>query len=109
MFIHRRRGWEIPESQATPEQAVRGRAAWLESQGLNRRAVLGAAAGAAVLAAAAPARAQFFGNLFGSGGPPAKKPELKPLPATHNARYDAKRALTKEEVATGYNNYYEFS
>ncbi|OJY63367.1 MAG: mononuclear molybdenum enzyme YedY [Rhodospirillales bacterium 70-18] len=96
MFIHRRRGWEIPESQATPEQAVRG-----------RRGVLAGLAGAAGLVAAAPARAAWFSSLVG-GGEPAKPVALAPLPAPHNARYDPKRLLTNEGVATSYNNYYEF-
>jgi len=108
MFIHRRRGWEIRESQVTPEPLVRGRAAWLQSAGLNRRAVLGGAAGAVALAVAAPAKAAFFSGLFGSGGPAPKPPELAPMPAPQNARYQPGRALTKEEVATHYNNYYEF-
>lgn len=109
MFIHRRRGWEIRESQVTPEEAVRGRAAWLQQAGLNRRAVLGGTAGAAALAIAAPAKASFLSGLLGgSSAPPVKAPELAPMPAPQNARYKAERALTTEQVATHYNNYYEF-
>ena len=113
MFIHRRRGWEIRESRVTPEAVVRDRAAWLNkvglgSAGLNRRAVLGGAAGAVALGAAPPASAAFFSGLFGGGGPAPKPPELAAMPAPQNTRYQAGRALTAENVATHYNNYYEF-
>jgi sulfoxide reductase catalytic subunit YedY len=93
MLIRRRRGWEIPEAQATPEAAVTG-----------RRALLAAAAGVAGAAAVGtPAEAQW--RLFGSDPPPAP---LKPLVAPRNAKYDGGRPLTPEADATSYNNYYEF-
>jgi sulfoxide reductase catalytic subunit YedY len=93
MLIQRRRGWEIPDREATPETAM-----------LGRRGLLGAAAGAGVLATtAAPARAW---SLFGGSSPPPV--ELKPLTAPRNAKYDGGRPLTDEREATTYNNYYEF-
>ncbi len=96
MFIHRRRGWDIPESQATPEAAVLGR----------RTALAGAAvAGAGVLAGGRPARAW---SLFGGGGGNAPAAVLKPLTAPRNPKYVGGRALTEEREATNYNNYYEF-
>jgi sulfoxide reductase catalytic subunit YedY len=102
MLIRRRRGWEIPESQVTPEGAA-----------LRRRAVLGGAAlggvalGAALAGVARPAGAF---SLFGGGeqAPKAAAP-LKPLPAPRNTRYDGGRPLTDEKAATHYNNYYEFT
>ena len=95
MLIHHRRGWEIPEREATPEAAV-----------LGRRAMLGVAAGAGLIAAGAgPARAW---SLLGSGAPAAAPAVLKPLTAPRNARYDAGRPITDEKSATTYNNYYEF-
>lgn len=99
MLIQRRKGWEIPEREASPEALVRAP---------GRRALLGAAAGAAALSAT-PARAQWLSGLFGGNAPPAKMQELKPLPAARNPKYTVKRALTKEQVATSYNNFYEFS
>jgi sulfoxide reductase catalytic subunit YedY len=93
MFVHRRRGWEIAPSKATPEAVV-----------LGRRGLIGAAAGAGILAASArPAGA--WSLLGGSKAPPVV---LKPLTAPRNARYDAGRAITDEHEATSYNNYYEF-
>lgn len=88
MLIKRRRGWEIPESQATPEAIF-----------LNRRQIV-AGLGMAGLAAAIPfapsARAQANGIAA----------EL--YPAKRNPAYTLDRELTEEKVATSYNNFYEF-
>ena len=93
MFVHRRRGWEIAQTKATPEAVV-----------LGRRGLIGAATGAGILAVGArPARA--WSLLGGSKAPPVV---LKPLTAPRNARYEAGRAITAEREATNYNNYYEF-
>ena len=73
MFIHRRKGWEIPESQVTPASMV-----------LERRSVLAALAGSALVA----------------GGTRAD--------AAPNPRFIAGRALTPEADSTTYNNFYEF-
>ena len=81
MQIHRRRGWEIPDSQITPREAV-----------LSRRAIMAAGAG---MLAMPPAMAQ-------SGAVP-------PLPQhSRNERFAPGRALTAEREATTYNNFYEF-
>lgn len=93
MFVHRRRGWEIPESEATPEAVV-----------LGRRAALGAAAGAGMLVAGAGAARAW--SIFGATKLP--EVELKPLAAPRNPRYEGGRPLTDEREATSYNNYYEF-
>jgi sulfoxide reductase catalytic subunit YedY len=94
MFIRRRRGWEIPEGETTPEYVM-----------MTRRAVAGftLGAGAAVVASGGPARAW---SLLGGAKPPPVV--LKPLTAPRNARYDAGRPITAEGEATTYNNYYEF-
>jgi methionine sulfoxide reductase catalytic subunit len=79
MFVHIRRGWELPESAATPEDLVLGR----------RRALAGLGAGLAVTATARRARAQEA--------------------LTPNPRFPPGRDITPERDATTYNNYYEFS
>jgi sulfoxide reductase catalytic subunit YedY len=79
MLIARRRGWELPESAATPEALA-----------LGRRAVL---AGSAALALGGPALAA---EVAGGAAP-------------RNPKYDGGRPLTAEKDATTYNNYYEFS
>lgn len=90
MHIIRRRGWEIRESQATPEHVF-----------LNRRALIG---GAAALAAAAAlpggALAQRVADL--------PDPTADLYPAKKNEKYVLDRPLTPEKIATTYNNFYEF-
>jgi methionine sulfoxide reductase catalytic subunit len=85
MLIRRKKGWEIPESAATPEAAF-----------LDRRAYL---TGSAALAAAiaAPVAAQ------------EADPSAGLYPARQNARYQlGGREITAESVNANYNNFYEF-
>ena len=83
MLIRRRKGWEIPESQATPEALF-----------LNRRKLL-LGLGAAGIAGYAgnPARAHTAAELY---------------PAKQNPAFVPGRELTDEKLATTYNNFYEF-
>jgi sulfoxide reductase catalytic subunit YedY len=86
MLIKRRRGWEIPESQATPEAMF-----------LNRRHIVAGLGMAGLIAAGLrPAKAQAAGIAA----------EL--YPAKRNPAYTLDRELTEEKVATSYNNFYEF-
>jgi sulfoxide reductase catalytic subunit YedY len=85
MLIRTRRGWEIPESHATPEAVA-----------INRRTILGLAGGAAIAGGAAPAAAQ-------------QAAAVPPLPpAMRNPRYRVDRPITPEREVTTFNNYYEF-
>ena len=90
MHVIRRRGWEIPESQATPEHIF-----------LNRRALI---AGAASIAATAVlpggANAQRVADV--------PDPTADLYPAKRNEKYVLGRDLTPEKTATSYNNFYEF-
>ncbi len=91
MVVHRRRGWEIAEREATPEAAF-----W------NRRAVM---AGGAALLAATPALAQ---RVVPPVGPAQTGPTVAhPFPL-NQAFVDPGRPLTGEDIATTYNNFYEF-
>ncbi len=97
MLIKRRRGWEIPESQATPEHLV-----------ANRRTIMKAAGAGAMLLPGA-AQAQFWRR----GEPadpwarnPAEVPDLPP--SMRNTRYAAGRAISPERDAITFNNFYEF-
>lgn len=89
MNILRKRSWEIPESQATPEEVF-----------LNRRSVLAGLAGAGALVAG------------GVGLPRAAFAETDPsahlYPAKRNEAYTVDRELTPEDVASKFNNFYEF-
>lgn len=104
MAIKRKKGWEIPESAATPEATFFTR----------RRTVLGGIAGAAAVSAGAglwtmaerrPAEAT---PQLAAASPPAADPSADLYPAMRNMRYRVDRPLTDEKVATTYNNFYEF-
>ena len=86
MLIKRPRGWELPESAATPEAAF-----------LNRRALMTGAMGL-IGASALPrlARAQ------------EADPTADLYPAPRAERFTLDRPLTEESVAANYNNFYEF-
>jgi len=90
MLIRNRRGWELPESAATPESVF-----------LNRRALLkGMGLGAIGLSA------------LGLSGQVQAEDELIPTadmyPAAPNLRYRVERDITEEDVNLTYNNFYEF-
>lgn len=86
MHVTRRHGWEIPEHRATPEGVF-----------LDRRALLGGAAGLAVASLLAPGRA------FAAADPTSDL-----YPATRNPAFTLDRALTPEKYSADYNNFYEF-
>ena len=90
MHVIHRRGWELAEHQATPEDVF-----------LNRRGVL-AGAGAAAAAAFIPgsAAAQRLTDL--------PDPSAALYPVKRNAKYLLDRPITDEVVNTTYNNFYEF-
>ena len=96
MLIRIRRGWEIPESQATPENI------FLERRRLLKSAAAGSLllGGAGVLAACDDVPAA---QAQGDGDPSAKL-----YPVARNERYTLDRPITDETLATTYNNYYEF-
>jgi sulfoxide reductase catalytic subunit YedY len=90
MRVIARRGWEIPQRLATPEHVF-----------LNRRAFLGATAGAAALAMSPQlALAQRIADL------PDPTKDLYPF--KRNAKYALDRPVTDEAINGAYNNFYEF-
>ncbi len=91
MLVKVKRGWELPESAATPEHVFRDR----------RRLIQGLAAGPILLA---------LGGVSGvrPGHAAAADPSSAFYPAPPNPRYELDRPLTTEEWATSYNNFYEF-
>ena len=93
MNIIRRRGWEIPESLATPEHLV-----------FSRRRLLAAGVGAGALALtprlAAAQRKSDAANMA--------DPTADLYPAKHNDTYKLDRPVTAEKINDDYNNFYEF-
>jgi len=91
MHIIHRRGWEIPEREATPEPLA-----------FNRRAFLlgGASALAALPVAAQAQRVADLDNL--------PDPTADLYPAKRNEKYKLDRPLTAEKINDNYNNFYEF-
>jgi sulfoxide reductase catalytic subunit YedY len=95
MLIRIPRGWELPDSAATPEPVFLAR----------RRFVAGLAAGS-ILAAApvgrkARAEVPWTDSL-------AEDPSASRYPVNRNLRYRVERPITDEEVNGTYNNFYEF-
>jgi sulfoxide reductase catalytic subunit YedY len=88
MLIGRRRGWELRESEATPEAVF-----------YRRRELLKAVAAGAILAPG------LLSSLAAAAG---EDPSAELYPAKQNPRYVLDRPLTDEKLATSYNNFYEF-
>jgi len=97
MLIRRRKGWELKESDVTPEEL------FFQRPSLNRRRLLGTLAGG-VAAAALPPSA-FVSPAYAEGGGEVAGGLY---PAKQNALYTVDRPLTKPIDATSYNNFYEF-
>ena len=87
MLDHRRRGWEIPASETTPEAIF-----------LNRRAFV-AGSVAALGVAGLPRRALADEAVPNAGLYPAKR----------NPAYSLDREVTPEKINLHYNNFYEFT
>lgn len=93
MHIRRKRGWELPESVATPEAVY-----------LNRRDFAkGLAAGPVLLALGAGV----VGDTHDAAAADAD-PSAKLYPFKRNDTYKLDRPLTPADLVTSYNNYYEF-
>src|SRR5438477_1773764 len=94
MLIRRKRGWEIPEREATPEAVYNDRRRLLKAIGLG-------AIGAAV--AAVP-----FASLAEAAAQPAEDPSAGLYPFKHDDRFTLDRPVTDEKLVEHYNNFYEF-
>lgn len=87
MLIKRRKGWEIRESEVTPESVF-----------MNRRSLM--VGGFGIAGAAAFGVAPAFA---------APDPTADLYPATRNEGFKLDREITPEKITGDYNNYYEFS
>src|SRR4029078_1606845 len=91
MNVIRRRSWEIPDRDLTPEHLF-----------LSRRTLLAGARAFALGAGAAPA--QRISDLANRADPTADL-----YPAKHNDKYVLDRPITEEKINAHYNNFYEFN
>jgi sulfoxide reductase catalytic subunit YedY len=89
MNVIRRRGWEIPDNQVTPEHLA-----------FSRRALL---IGGASLAALAPSAA------YAQRAADAPDPTADLYPAKRNEKFVLDRPITDEKINGNYNNFYEFN
>ena len=88
MLIRRNRGWELRESEATPE-----------AEFLGRRTLLKTIAVGSIFAPGLTSAIAAAGE---------EDPSASLYPAKQNLRYTLDRLLTDEKLATTYNNFYEF-
>lgn len=102
MHIKKKRPWEIPESQATPEDVFMGRRDFMRKMG-----AYGMGAGLYLSG---------MTGIFTLFGKDKKKiieipstPTSNLYPAKRNNAFTLDRPVTDEEVAAKYNNFYEFS
>jgi sulfoxide reductase catalytic subunit YedY len=103
MLIRRRRGWELRESEATPEAVFLDRRRLLK--GVAAGSILASGLGAVIFAAhngnrdVTPQMAAL---------PAEDDPSAGLYPAKRNPRFTLDRPLTDAKFATTYNNFYEF-
>ena len=95
MLSRVKRGWELPESAATPEDAF-----------LNRRRLLKGLAAGPILAAGLPFAAALSAGTAAAAGDDDPSADLYPAP--RNERFKLDRPVTDAEITGKYNNFYEF-
>lgn len=101
MFIKKKKIWQMPENQATPEAVFMNRRQFLKDMGMY-----GVTAGALLTGP------NIFGLFEGKGKfsiEVPKTPTSYLYPAKRNGKYILDRPLTDENIAARYNNFYEFS
>lgn len=95
MFVKKRRGWEVKDSSATPEEVFFNRRKFLAGAGIST-AGIGLFAGGS----------GFLGS--GTAAQVIKEPNADLYPAARNDLYTLDRPITDEALASTYNNFYEF-
>jgi sulfoxide reductase catalytic subunit YedY len=92
MHVIHRRGWELPEREATPEKLF-----------FDRRQFLAAAGTAALTLSPGLAHAQRMSDVASLPDPSASR-----YPVKRNEKFVLDRPITDESLNTTYNNFYEF-
>ena len=93
MLVKVRKGWALPESEATDESIFLQRRQLVKAMGLGTLLAAGGGLSGRVMAATPAA---------------GDDPSAALYPVKRNPKYTLDRDLTKEEYVTSYNNYYEF-
>ena len=96
MLIKIRKGWELPESAATPEELF-----------LNRRNLIKSLAAGTILAGLGPV-ARFAHAEVPWADVQREDPSFHLYPVARNLRYRVERDITDEETNGKYNNFYEY-
>ena len=96
MFVHRKPGWALSESAATPESVYVNRREILRSIGLGGLAAAGMGVGGGLLTGGKLAHAA------------EEYPTASLYPVDRNTKYTLDRPITSDELATSYNIFYEF-
>ena len=104
MLIRVKRGWEMSEREATPEAVYRDRRRLLQGM-VATPLILGMGS---VLSACDDNVAEAGDAVLVAAADPKPDPSAGLYPVTHNLRYKLDRPVTDEELATTYNNFYEF-
>ncbi len=97
MLIKRKRGWEMPEREATSEAVFQDRRRLLKTMGFG-----------ALFASAAGAGMGDWVSGQAHGADPMADPSAGLYPVPRNSRYTLDRPVTDEKFSTYYNNFYEF-
>jgi len=94
MLIKVKRGWEMRESEATPESVFRNRREIMKALGMGTILAAGGLPLAPSAARAAAAEADPSAGLY---------------PVKRNDKYTLDRPITDEKLVANYNNFYEYS
>jgi methionine sulfoxide reductase catalytic subunit len=94
MPVRRKRGWELPESAATPESVFLNRRSMLQAMGLGSLLAPGLPTALAARSASAAEEEQ--------------DPSAKLYPFKRNPRFTLDRPITPAKYSENYNNFYEF-
>jgi len=105
MLIRLRRGWEIPERLATPEDVYLNRRKFLQTLGVTGLSTIGALMGCNREGQSQSASEAPPPPL----GLPTPSATANLYPAKRNEHFTLDRPLTDEPIAARYNNFYEFS
>jgi len=100
--IKRKKGWNLPEREATPEAVYLNRRQFIKAMGLSGLGAWGILSGC--LNAASEAAQQDLEQVRKTIPEPHP-----PYPASRNPEFTVDRATTTEEIAAAYNNFYEFT